>query len=165
MGIGENIRNNRKNKGLTQKELGLMIGISASTVTKYEKEDLEPNIETLNKIAEALGVSQHELITGESLFNESETLTQSLNAENIDPHLKGDLSKIGLAIQPVLNLINDLIKDDPDIDWDKIKGLTSSEMNDIVTYNASFAKMIILKRKASDIPDSEIAMHINIKNK
>ena len=45
------------------------------------------------------------------------------------------------------------------------KSLTSSEMNDIVTYNASFAKMIILKRKASDIPDSEIAMHINIKNK
>lgn len=88
MGIGENIRNNRKNKGLTQKELGLMIGISASTVTKYEKEDLEPNIETLQRIAEALGVSLHELITGESLLNESETLTQSVNTENIDPHLQ-----------------------------------------------------------------------------
>lgn len=61
MNIGANIKKFRKGK-MTQKELAEKIGVTASTVTKYENGNLEPNLETLNKIALALNVSKYELL-------------------------------------------------------------------------------------------------------
>ncbi len=65
MNIGENIKQLRKNKGLTQKELGELIGVKAITIRKYESNEREPNIETLNKIAMALGVTINDLVKNE----------------------------------------------------------------------------------------------------
>lgn len=62
MNIGKNLKKCRKEKGLTQKQLAELIGVVASTVTKYENNQLEPNINTLMKISEALDVSMAELI-------------------------------------------------------------------------------------------------------
>lgn len=47
----------RKNKGLTQKELAKIINITDSTVSKYERGDLEPNNETLLELANFFNVS------------------------------------------------------------------------------------------------------------
>lgn len=65
MNIGENIKQFRKNKKITQKELAEKIGVTDSAITKYEKGDREPNIETLNKIATALGVTINDLVKNE----------------------------------------------------------------------------------------------------
>lgn len=62
MSIGENIRNYRKEKGLTQKELAELVGLTASTITKYEKDMIEPGVYTLTKIADALGTNLYRLI-------------------------------------------------------------------------------------------------------
>lgn len=62
--IGENIKNLRKERELTQKQLADLVGVTAATITKYEKGSLEPNLETINKIEKALGVSVSELIDG-----------------------------------------------------------------------------------------------------
>lgn len=56
MTIGENIRAIRKEKGLTQKELGRLCGIAEITIRQYESEKYQPKIETIEKIAKALGV-------------------------------------------------------------------------------------------------------------
>lgn len=56
MSIGENIRLHRKEKGLTQEELGELVGISGVAVMRYEKGQREPKQETLLKISKALGV-------------------------------------------------------------------------------------------------------------
>lgn len=56
MTIGENIRAIRKEKGLTQKELGRLCGIAEITIRQYESEKYQPKIETIEKIAQALGV-------------------------------------------------------------------------------------------------------------
>lgn len=50
------IREARKAKGLTQKELGERLGIGEPTVSKYESGKQNPTIETLEEIANALGV-------------------------------------------------------------------------------------------------------------
>lgn len=60
--IGEKIKTLRKERNLTQKELANKIGVTASTVTKYENGQLEPNIEVLNKIADIFNISISDLI-------------------------------------------------------------------------------------------------------
>ena len=52
--VGQLIREARKAKGLTQSELAEQLGISVSTVNKYEKDSQNLTINTLKKIASAL---------------------------------------------------------------------------------------------------------------
>jgi HTH-type transcriptional regulator/antitoxin HipB len=54
--VGDLIRETRKAKGLTQRELGELLGIGDPTVNKYESGKQNPTVETLEKIAEVLKV-------------------------------------------------------------------------------------------------------------
>lgn len=62
MSVGENIKHHRKENGLTQEELGALIGISGVAIMRYEKGQREPKQETLMKIAKALGVHLRDLV-------------------------------------------------------------------------------------------------------
>lgn len=53
---GDKIRKLRKEKGLTQKQLGELCGIADSNIRKYESGKQNPKLETLQKIAKALDV-------------------------------------------------------------------------------------------------------------
>ena len=53
--IGERIRRFRKKKGITQKELGRLVGRSGSTISAYERFRRVPSTEFLKKILKALG--------------------------------------------------------------------------------------------------------------
>lgn len=48
--VGENIKKVRKSKGLTQKELAEMLGVSQQTVAQYERTDKMPKIKTIAKV-------------------------------------------------------------------------------------------------------------------
>lgn len=56
MTTGERIRAMRRAAGLTQKQLGEMSGIAEPTIRRYELGKLNPKRETLEKIANPLGV-------------------------------------------------------------------------------------------------------------
>lgn len=56
MSLGQNIQILRKEAGLTQAELARKIDVSAITIQQYERGVREPNLETIEKIAKALGV-------------------------------------------------------------------------------------------------------------
>lgn len=56
MTTAEKIKAARKRAGLTQKRLGELCGIAEPTIRKYELGKLNPKKETLEKIAEPLGV-------------------------------------------------------------------------------------------------------------
>ena len=60
--VGNQIRNARKAKGLTQKELGEKLGVADSVVTNYESGKQNLTIETLEKIADAIGIEVSKLI-------------------------------------------------------------------------------------------------------
>lgn len=62
MTIGIKIKELRKRKGITQKELAEELNITDSAITRYESGKREPNIDMINKIAAALGVSINELL-------------------------------------------------------------------------------------------------------
>lgn len=56
MTLGEKIRKARINKGLTQSRLAQILGISNSTLNKYENNTLRPNVYILEKIAKVLDI-------------------------------------------------------------------------------------------------------------
>lgn len=56
MTVGQNIRAIRKERGLTQNQLGELCGIKEANIRKYELGKANPKIETIEKIAKALGV-------------------------------------------------------------------------------------------------------------
>lgn len=62
MALGDNMMILRKKKGLSQAELGKMIGTSGDVVGRYERSDISPSIEVVSKIADALEVSVDYLI-------------------------------------------------------------------------------------------------------
>ncbi|RZM20616.1 MAG: XRE family transcriptional regulator [Pedobacter sp.] len=56
------IRETRKEKGLTQKELGAKLGIGEFRVNRYENGKTNPTIETLQEIFAALGATIHVVV-------------------------------------------------------------------------------------------------------
>jgi transcriptional regulator with XRE-family HTH domain len=54
--ISERLKEIREKRGLSKKELALKIGVSPSTITRYEKDGRIPKLTILQKISEALNV-------------------------------------------------------------------------------------------------------------
>ena len=77
MTVGENIRKFRKLQGLTQKKLAELSGLNEVTIRSYEAGKYKPKIETIKKIADALGLYITNLIELEDapkLFKEDPQL-------------------------------------------------------------------------------------------
>ena len=55
MRIGMNIKRLRQNKGVTQEQLGDVLGISSQAVSKWENESALPDILILPKLADYFG--------------------------------------------------------------------------------------------------------------
>ena len=64
--LQDNIRNLRKNRGLTQEELAIRLNVVRQTVSKWEKGLSVPDAEMLQKLADILEVSVSQLLGGES---------------------------------------------------------------------------------------------------
>lgn len=56
MGIGKRIKEARENKNLTQKDLGELVGVTASAITNYENETSHPKEPILYKLIKVLQV-------------------------------------------------------------------------------------------------------------
>lgn len=56
MNIGKAIADTRKTKGIKQKELSVLTGISATSLSQIEKNVTRPSEETLTKIGKALNI-------------------------------------------------------------------------------------------------------------
>lgn len=62
MTFGERMAMLRKDRGLRQKELAAFLNVSVAVVSHYEKDDNEPDIDTLIKIAKFYSVSTDYLL-------------------------------------------------------------------------------------------------------
>lgn len=64
-GVGDKLRSARKRRGLTQRELSRLSGVSLSLITKLEQGEYgQPRLETLHRLATALKVPTTSLATG-----------------------------------------------------------------------------------------------------
>lgn len=70
--IGIGIKNARLTVGITQAELARRLGITPQAISQYERGEKKPKIETIKKIADALGVSWFRLSHLDDLVATSE---------------------------------------------------------------------------------------------
>ena len=85
MTFGERITYARKQKKITQSDLGKTIGTSGDIIGKYERDEIKPSIEVAAKIADALGVTIDYLVKdGEYQNIGNETLKRLKEIEKMD---------------------------------------------------------------------------------
>jgi transcriptional regulator with XRE-family HTH domain len=62
--IGERLKRLRTLNALTQAQLAQRAGVTTATVARAERDEIEPHMTTVRKLAEALGVHPRELVEG-----------------------------------------------------------------------------------------------------
>ena len=68
---GATIKQLRENQNMTQAELAETIGVSSKTISKWETAKGLPDITLLQPLAQALGISIIELMSGEHIINKN----------------------------------------------------------------------------------------------
>lgn len=61
MGLGNRLKEYRKQKGYSQEKLAELVAISKMSIRRYETNERQPSLEILNKIATALDIDVWEL--------------------------------------------------------------------------------------------------------
>ncbi|WP_297197476.1 helix-turn-helix domain-containing protein [uncultured Flavonifractor sp.] len=79
MTTGQKIKSARLKAGMTQAELAKKLGVSYQNIGQFERDIRKPKIDTLNRIAFALGVSYVELLSDED-SNRLDLITSEINA-------------------------------------------------------------------------------------
>ena len=69
--LGEKIKLYRELNKMTQNEIADILEVSTATISKYESGTLEPNIESLKRLAETFNITVDELIKDEEKFDVS----------------------------------------------------------------------------------------------
>ena len=88
--LGEKIKKYREKKKMTQLEVAEILGVKPATISKYEAGTLEPNIESLKKLADLFEISVDELLE-EDGFDISKINILEILKEQKSMKLKGNL--------------------------------------------------------------------------
>ncbi len=78
MNIGEKIKKVREAKGLSQKEVALTLSMNPSQYSKIENGKVDPQFSSIEKIANALGVSIADIVNSDNVFSEIDSLNKSV---------------------------------------------------------------------------------------
>ena len=89
--LGDKVKLYRENKKMTQNEIANILDVSPATVSKYESGSLEPNIESIKRLAELFEVSIDELLSDEEKFDISKINVLDILREQKEMKLKGNL--------------------------------------------------------------------------
>jgi len=87
MGIGNNLKQFRAESGLSQKEIADTLNVSPQAVSRWENNEVEPDISTLSKLANIYKVSVDELINGKKL-EETKQVEESKPIEEAKEEVK-----------------------------------------------------------------------------
>ena len=87
--FGENLKNLRKNKGLTQSELAESIGLETHNLNRIENGKSFPQVKTLINIINYFNILPYELFT-----NKNDKITSIVGLLNNNPEKLDDFSKI-----------------------------------------------------------------------
>ncbi len=87
MTFGGRVAAIRKEKKMSQSDLGKIAGISGDIVGKYERDEMKPSIETATKLAAALNVSLDYLVgNAESKVFDKDLLQRIEDIINLPDH-------------------------------------------------------------------------------
>ena len=89
--LGNKIKLYRELNKMTQNEIADILEVSTATISKYESGTLEPNIESLKRLAETFNITVDELIKDEERFDVSTINVLDVLREQKEMKLKGNL--------------------------------------------------------------------------
>lgn len=150
--IGKTIYTLRKEKQMTQEQLGSLIGVSAPAVSKWENDSTYPDITLLSPLARALGTTVDTLLSFQQELNESELeqLTSSLKEyfikngfragikkckEYFEEYPNSEKLKFKIIMMTSMNLVYTLDSD-----------YTDEEYENVETYNEKMCEQLISSR-------------------
>lgn len=140
MPTGEKIKEFRKKRGLTQKQLGDLCGMADSAIRRYENGRANPKIETLRKIADALEVNVTELLNDGAIVG-------SIITDNIlQPNAIKDVASCNETVKSRYNKYLEKNVNTIAAHFDG-EEFTDEEMKQII----KFAEFVKSKRKKSDL--------------
>ena len=103
--LQENIKNFRKERGLTQEELAIRVNVVRQTVSKWEKGQSVPDADLLQKIAEVLEVTVSQLLGEEKEMEQRNEIAEQLSRINEQLAIKNRRAKrIWTTVGVVLGL-------------------------------------------------------------
>ena len=83
MTTGQRIKEARKRAGITQTELGALLGVSGSMIAQYETDKRNPKQETIQRIADALECDFYWLLLGVKLSERERIVTNTIRIFNL----------------------------------------------------------------------------------
>ena len=169
MTLEEQIRNCRKQAGISQEKMAELIGVSRQAVTKWENGTGTPDIENLVAIAELFQISLDELLLNEKRENkQSEYLYESTTEYDVDGiksydiilgsvHTvilrasEGEKIKISLLSNIIKGLQSDYkikiddIKNRIDVDLQRLNGATEADAKESIVIRIDIPQKYIGK--------------------
>ena len=91
MNLGEKIRRFREEQNMTQKDIAEILEVEPGTISKYETGMIEPNIESLKRLAETFNITVDELIKDEEKSDVTKINVLEVLREQKEMGLKGNL--------------------------------------------------------------------------
>ena len=77
--IGIRIRELRLNNGMSQQELGDVVGLTATGISYWESGKATPNIDTLETVANYFGVSMNYLLGNDDMEDKAKALLKKVS--------------------------------------------------------------------------------------
>ena len=89
--LGEKLKLYREKHNMTQKEVAEILGVEPGTISKYELGMIEPNIDSIKKLADTFNVTIDELLKDEKKFDITKVNVLDVLREQKEMGLKGNL--------------------------------------------------------------------------
>lgn len=175
MKLGDNILKFRKDKGMTREQLSQLTDIPVVSLGRYERNEREPQLEVIIKIASALGISVNELAKFNELSELDELDYGLVYLNNRESSLKAREKELEASLenlrntQHILSFISehvqefkDKIKNNAKIDDSDYKSMVSY-LKELSVQTDTIMNFLQIDKLNEITPDEEAKFLSNIK--
>ena len=148
--IGKLIAMLRKEKGLTQGELGEIVGVSDGAVSKWERGTTCPDISIIHLLSKTLGITSDELLSGELSKETKSKLSRTKTLKTILPQIIIFLIIAIISVFIIIKNSTNVYKlESEDANYNVIGKVTFSNnkvyiiVNDIIFKDKDFNKIAV----------------------
>ena len=100
--LAKRLHDLRKEKGLSQPQLGRLIGTSGAIIGRYERDEMIPSVEVAKKLADALGVTMDYLVANKTLPRALQDKTMMERWQQVDALNPNDKERILFVIDSLV---------------------------------------------------------------
>lgn len=156
----------RKEKGLSQEDIGKLINKKRSTVSGYETEGKEPDIETLCFLADYFGVSADYLMGRSSKRNNVDTVFLN-DMQNFKKHYEAALDDVCKQTERCFDAFYRLIGRDVQLNRTERLEVYNELFNKLASLRAQISRSIVFSKGSISDPvafSDLMAMQAELKN-